>query len=153
MPGEADLLLVVDGHVQEAAEVVELALHVGVEQGRIAFAASPERVAGPSELERDLHGLFDLCTGIGKDVEIGARGRPVHEPGVGEEVGCSPEQLDAGPGLFVLENLDHLIEVRVALLEVISLRGDIAVVKRVKRGTELVEQLESDLGPALGVSD
>ena len=61
--GEADLFLVIDRHVEEPGEVVELALHVGVEQGRIAFAASPERVAGPAQVVRDLHGLFDLGAG------------------------------------------------------------------------------------------
>ena len=150
---EADLLLVIDGHVKEPAEVVEFALHVGVEQGRIAFAAAPERVARSVQLERDLHRLFDLGTGIGEDVEIGAGGRAVHEAGVAEEVGGSPQQLDARPSLFVLEDLDDLIEVLVAFLEVVAFGGDIAVVKRVERGTELFKQLEGDFGSALGVFD
>ena len=133
--------------------MVELALHVGVEQGRIAFAASPERVAGPAQLVRDLHGLLDLGAGEGEDVEIRAGGRAVHEAGIGEEVGGAPEQLDAGPRLFVLEDLDDLIEVGVAFLEVVALGGDVAIVERVEGGAELLEELEGDLGLALGVGD
>ena len=151
--GEADLLLVVDGHVEEAGEVVELALHVGVEQGRIALAASPEGVAGAAQVVGDLHGLLDLGAGEGEDVEVRAGGRAVHVAGVGEEVGRAPEQLDAGPCLFVLEDLDDLVEVGVALLEVVALGGDVAIVERVERGAELLEELEGDLGLALGVGD
>ena len=69
----------------------------------------------------------------------------MHEAGIGEEVGGPPEQLDAGPCLLVLEDLDHLIEVRVALLEVVALGGDVAIVKRVKGCAELLEELEGDL--------
>ncbi len=46
---EADLLLVVDGHVHEAAEVVHLALEVGVQEGLIPLAPPPEGVSGPAE--------------------------------------------------------------------------------------------------------
>ena len=42
---EADLLGVIDGHVQEPGQVIELALHVGVPQVLVAFAAAPEDVA------------------------------------------------------------------------------------------------------------
>jgi hypothetical protein len=136
---KADLFLVVDGHVQEASEVVELALHVGVEQGRIALAATPEGVAGPSELMRDLHRFFDLCASESEYVEIGARRRAVHISRVREEVRSSPEQLDTGPILFVLQDLDDFIEVGVALLEVVSFGGDIAIVERVKGGAEFFE--------------
>ena len=126
---EADLLLVIDGHVEEAAEVVELALHVGVEKRRIAFAAAPERVAGPAQLVGDFHGLLDLGGGEGEDVEVGAGGRPVHVAGVGEEVGRAPEQLDAGPRLFILEDLDDLVKIGVAFLEVLAFGGDVAIVE------------------------
>ena len=151
--GEADLLLVVDGHVQEAGEVVELAFHVGVEQGRVAFAAAPEGVAGAAQFVGDFHGLLDLRGGEGEDVEIGAGGRPVHVAGIGEEVGGAPEQLDAGPCLFVLEDLDDLVEVGVAFLEVVAFGGDVAIVKGVEGRAELLEELEGDLGLALGVGD
>ena len=70
-----------------------------------------------------------------------------------EEVGGPPEQLDAGAGLFVLEDLDDLVEVGVALLEVVALGGDVAIVKRVEGSAELLEELEGDLGSALGVGD
>ena len=96
----------------------------------------------------DFHGLFDLGPGKGEDVEIRAGGRPVHVPRIGEEVGGAPEQLDAGSRLFVLENLDDLIEMGVAFLEVLAFRSDVAIVKRVERNAEFFEELESGLGSA-----
>ena len=47
---EADLLGVVDRHVHEAGQVIELALHVGVPEVLIAFAAAPEDVAHAAQL-------------------------------------------------------------------------------------------------------
>ena len=135
---------------RKRAEVVELALHVGVEQGRVAFAAPPEGVAGAAQLVGDLHRLLDLRGGEGEDVEVRAGGRAVHVARVGEEVGRPPEQLDAGAGLLVLEDLDDLVEVGVALLEGLALGGDVAVVEGVERGAELLEELEGDLGLAAG---
>ena len=133
--------------------MVELALHVGVEQGRVPFAASPEGIAGAAQLVGDLHRLLDLGRGEGEDVEIRAGGRAVHVAGIGEQVGGAPEQLDAGPRLFVLEDLDDLVEVGVALLEVLAFGRDVAIVEGVERGAELLEELEGHLDLALGVGD
>ena len=124
-----------------------------LQQGRVAFAAAPEGVARAAEFVGDLHRLLHLGRGEGEDVEVGAGGRAVHVAGVGEEVGGAPEQLDAGPVLLVLEDLDDLVEVGVALLERRALGGDVAVVEGVERGAELLDELEGDLGPVLGVRD
>ena len=67
---EADLLGVVDGHVQEAGEVLELALHVGVPQILVAFAAAPERVAGAAELLGDFERLLHLRGGEGERLGV-----------------------------------------------------------------------------------
>ena len=150
---EADLFLVIDGHVEEPGEVVELAFHVGVEQRRVSFAAAPEGVARTAELMGDFHGLFDLGSGEGEDVEVGAGGRPVHVARVGEQVGRAPEELDAGARLLVLEDLDDLVKVGVAFLEVLAFGCDVAIVKGVERNAELFEEFEGDLGLALGVGD
>ena len=41
---EADLVLVFDHHVQEAAHLVQFTLQIGVEQGFIALATTPEHI-------------------------------------------------------------------------------------------------------------
>ena len=150
---EPDLLLVLDGQVEEAREVVELALHVGVEQRRISFAAPPEGVAGTTELVRDLEGFLNLRSREREGVEIGTRRRAVHISRVAEKVGRAPEQLDAGACLFVLQDLDDLVEVGVALFECFSLGRDVAVVERVERRAELLKELKSDQSFALRIRD
>ena len=49
LAGKADLLRVVDGHVHESGEVVDLPLHVGVPEALVALAAAPERIALAAE--------------------------------------------------------------------------------------------------------
>ncbi len=152
-PVEADLLLVIDGHVEEAAEVVELALHVGVEEGRIPLASSPESVPGPTQLVCNLHCLLDLRAGEREDVEVRAGRRAVHESRIRKKVGRPPEQLDPGPALLILEDLDDLVEIGVAFLEVVSFGGDVAIVEGVKRNAQFFEQLEGYLGDLLSIGD
>ena len=151
--GEADLLLVIHGHVEEAGHVVELPLHVGVQERRVALASPPEGIAGTAQLVRQLERLLDLRGGVGEGVEIRAGGRAVHVAGVGEEVGRPPEQLDARAALLVLQNLDHLVEVRVALLERLALGGDVAVVEGIEGDAELLEELERGVDLTLRISD
>ena len=50
LAGEADLLLVIDGQVEEAGQVVELAFQVGVVEIGVALAAAPEDVVDAAEL-------------------------------------------------------------------------------------------------------
>ena len=61
LAGEADLLGVVDGHVQELREMLELALHVRVPQVLVAFAAAPERVALPPPSSLVTSSAFFTC--------------------------------------------------------------------------------------------
>ncbi len=70
LAGEADLLLVIDGQVEELGQVVELALQVGVVEVHVAFPAAPEDVVDAAQLLGDFEGLLDLGRGVGEDVGI-----------------------------------------------------------------------------------
>ena len=87
---EADLLLVLDHHGEETAELRELALHVGVEQRLVALAPAPEHVVGALQLVRDVEDVLHLRRGVGEDVGVGIGGGARHEAAVGEEVGRAP---------------------------------------------------------------
>ena len=63
---EADLVRIVDRHVQKLGEVLQLALHVGVPEILVSFAATPERVARAVELLGDFERLLHLGGGVGK---------------------------------------------------------------------------------------
>ena len=150
---ESDLLLVVDGHLEEAGEVIEFALHVGVPEGGVAFAATPEGVSLATEFVGDFHRLLHLGRGVGVDIGVGAGGRSVEEAGIGEEAGGAPEKLDAGALLLLLEDGDDGVEVLVALGKGLPLGGDIAVVEGVVGGAQLLDKLEGVTDAVLGVLD
>ena len=98
---EADLALVLDGHAEEARKVVELLLHVGVEERVVALAAAPEHKVLAPEAMRDLQCLLCLRGCNGSNLGIGARGGSVHVPGVLEELDgrdCDEEPQKGGGG-------------------------------------------------------
>ena len=101
LPGEADGLGMIDGHVHEGGEVVEFPLHVGVPQALVAFPPAPEDIAGAAEAMGDLEGLLDLGRSERERLGARARGRPVDIAGIAEQVGRAPEELDASPLLVV----------------------------------------------------
>lgn len=68
---EADFLGVIHGHVKQAGEIIELALHVGIKKGGIAFAATPENIAETAELVGDFERLLYLSGSVGIDMGIG----------------------------------------------------------------------------------
>ena len=77
---EADLLLIVDRHVQEPREVVDLPLDVRVPETCISLATSPEGIAFAAELVRYLERLLHLRGGVGKDIGIWAGRCAVAKP-------------------------------------------------------------------------
>src|SRR5438067_485159 len=76
---EADLVLVLDDEREEAAELIELALEIGVEQGLVALAPAPEHIVLAAEPVRHFERRADLARGIGEylGVWIGRSARHV----------------------------------------------------------------------------
>ena len=147
LAGEADLLRVVDGHVHEPGQVVDLPLHVGVPEALVALAATPERIARTAERVGDLHRFLHLCGGIGEDLGVAAGGGAMHVPRIREEVGRAPEELDAGLLLMGFERGGHGIEVLVRLGERLALGGHVAVVETVEAHAELLHELKRHRDP------
>jgi hypothetical protein len=73
---EADLVLVFDDEVEEAAELVELALEIGVEQRLVAFAAAPQHVVLAAELLRGVDAGLHGRGGKGEDIGSGLVAAP-----------------------------------------------------------------------------
>ena len=150
---EADLLFVIDRHLEERAEVIQLTTNVGVPKRRVTLAATPEGVAFTAELVRDLDGLFHLRRSVGECVGVAACGGAVHVTRVGEQAGRAPKELDAGAFLLGLEHLGHGVEILVRGGEALALGRDVAIMKGIVRCAELLHELERDLNSLLGVLD
>ena len=142
---EANLFFVVHGHVQQAGEVIQFPLHVGIQQSGIPLAASPERVAETSELMGYVHGFFHLSRCIRKNIRIGTGARTLVVARMGKEAGSAPKQLDTGLFLKLAEVVrDHLQSV-VALLQRAQFRRDIAVVEAVVINAQLARKFETSV--------
>src|SRR4029078_1432736 len=98
---ETDLLRVVDRHVEELGQVLELALHVGVPQIVVAFAAAPKCVTTAPEFLGHFESLLYLSGSECKRLAVRARRSAVHIEAVNEEIGGAPEQADAGTLLLL----------------------------------------------------
>ena len=77
----------------------------------------------------------------------------MHVARIAEQVGRAPQQLDAGPLLFLFEHLDDRVEIAVRLGQRGPFGGDIAIVKGVERCPQLLEELKGDPRPVLGILD
>ncbi len=147
---EADLVLVLDDELHEAAELVRLAGEIGVEQGLVALASAPEHVVGPAQPMCGLEAMLDLRRRPGEDGRVGVGRGPRRIARVPEQVCRAPQQPDAGPLHVPGDSLDHVIEAPAGLREVRSLRRDVTVVEAEERDAQLREELEGDLGLAFG---
>ena len=142
---EADLVLVLDDEADEAAELVELALHFGVEQGLVAFAAAPQHVVLPTEPVGCFESGAHLASGVGEDIGIGIGRRARHIAAMREQVRCAPEQAHLGLRHLLLEQVGDRIEVGDRLGERIAFRRDVGVMESEERNVEQAEQLEGDI--------
>ncbi len=147
---EADFLFVIDGKLEEQSHVVQLAFHIGIEKGVIAFASAPEDVAGAAEFLGQFHRLFDLAGGVGEDVGVGVCARPGHKARVREGVGGTPEALDAGVFLELFGDGDDLIEAFVGFGQVVSFGGDVAVMEAPELDAQFGEKFKGGLHSLLG---
>ena len=129
VPREADLVLVLDDQLQEAAELLELAAQVGVEQRVVALAAAPQHVVRAAEPVRHLERLLHLRRGVGEHLGIGIGRRAGGVAPVAEQVGRAPEQPHAGARHLRLDALEHAVEQRVALAQRRAFGRDVAIVE------------------------
>src|SRR5262249_9777267 len=126
---------------------------VGIEQCFISLATTPKHITCATQLFGHLNRLGDLSCRKGEDVSIAAGRRSMQIAGMGEEVGGSPKQPDAGTLLLFLQDFYDLIKVSVRLGQRFAFRRDIAVMKGVERRAELVQKFKGHSGSVLGIFD
>ena len=149
---EADLVLVIDDHVQEAAHVVQLQVQVGVQQRFIAFTTAPQHVVFATQLVRRVHAAFHSGCRIGKDVRIGVCGCARHPATVAEHVGCAPQQLGARGFLFFAHVVGDFVQGRQVFSVAALFGADVGVVPAIVGLAEDFEHLERDIGLHLGAT-
>src|SRR6266850_7353368 len=68
-----------------------------------------------------------------------------------EQAGSPPKQFDPGPLLLLFEHCDHGVEILIRVGEVFALRSNVPIVKCVKGGAQLFNELESSADPVLRI--
>jgi hypothetical protein len=145
-PLKADVVLVLDHERQEAAQLVELALHVGVEQRLVALASAPERIALPFQVVGELECVLHLRGGVGEDFGIGIGRRAGHVAPVAGEVGHAPQHAHAAIAHLAGDHLADAADVELRLAQRRPLGRDVEVVEGKEGHAQQREQLEGGLG-------
>ena len=147
LSGKADLLPVIDRQVQQAREVVELPLHVGIDQGSVAFPTAPEDVACSPQLVGGIEGMLYLAGCVGKDIGIRRSGRALRIARMGKEAGRPPEELLATRFLRGFESLGNLLEIRMSLRPSRPFGRNVPIVEAIVVNLVLIEELEEYRNP------
>ncbi len=72
---------------------------------------------------------------------------------MGKQTGRAPEQLDAGPLLFLFQHCHHGVEILVRLPKRGALGRHVAIVEGIKRRAEFFHELKGHPHPLLGHGD
>ena len=151
LASEADLFRVVHGEVEQVREVIEFALHVGIKEGGVTLATTPEGVAFTAKLESAVHGCFHLSCAVGECIGVRRGAGTLRVTRVGEQASGAPEQLFTSRFLEIEQMVSDLLEGGVGFRQVAELRCDVAVVPAVVVDAGLIEELEEDIGALEGV--
>ncbi len=76
---ETDLVFVFHHQIEETTELIQLALHIGVQQGLITFTTAPENIVRTAEFLGGIQAGLHRCCRIGKDIRVGVGGGTGHE--------------------------------------------------------------------------
>ncbi|AOW24381.1 hypothetical protein BJP26_13020 [Sphingomonas melonis TY] len=142
--GEADLMLVIDDEAEEAAEIVEFALHVGVVERLIALATAPQHVVGAAEAVRRFEGVAHLHRAPGEHLRIRVGGATGGIARVAEQIGGAPQELAAGGGLKLFEVIDGVREMCAVFGYRRGIGHHVDVVEAIIGHIELAEEVEGD---------
>ena len=128
---EADFFCMVHCHVQKRCEVVQLALHVGVQKCGVPFATAPEHVPFAAQSVGGFQSVFHLRGRIGEYVRRGRGSSAVSVTRVCEKARRAPEQLLPRLFLLAFKCGDYGIQILVSFRQGSAFRRDVAVVKAV----------------------
>ena len=148
---EADLVLVVDDQIEEAAGLPELAFEIGVEQCLVAFAAAPHHIILAAQILGHIEAVLHLRGAIGKDIGIGIGRRAGHEPPVREHVGSPPQEPDAGLGHLVRKIGGDRADILVELLQAPAFGREIEIMEGEVIDAEQPQGLEHHVSLGAGM--
>ncbi|CAB5370609.1 unnamed protein product [Rhizophagus irregularis] len=148
--GETDLVLVLDDERQEAAEIVELALKIGVEQRLIALTTAPQHIVRATQTMRGFKCVAHLHRAEREHFRVGVGRATSGKARMAEQVGGAPQQLAARRCLKLLEMIDGFGEIAAMLGDSGRIGHHVDIVEAVIGNIELGEELERNAAFMLG---
>ena len=150
---ESDFFGVIDSHVHKGCQMIQLALHVGVEPGHVSFSTAPEHVSFSAQLLGNFQSFFNLSGSVSEGIRMAGRRGAVHVSGIAKQVRGAPKELFAGARHFVFEDLDDFVQIGVGFLERVAFRSDVAIMEAEIRHLQFFQHFEEDGNAFLSVSD
>src|ERR1035438_4736486 len=86
-------MLVLDHHLQEAAQLSLLLFEVGIQQTLVALTSAPQHVVLAAKTFRQFDAVPHLCCRKSKHIRIRVGSRSRHVARVAEEIRRTPKQL------------------------------------------------------------
>ena len=150
---ESDFLGVINRHVHEDCQMIQLALHVGVEPGHVSFSTAPEHVAFSAQFFGNFNSLFNLSGCVSEGISMAGSCCAMHESGIAEQIRRTPKELFAGTSHFVFEDLDDFVQIGVGFLERVAFRSNVAIMEAEIRHLQLFQHFKEDGNAFLSVRD
>ena len=134
---------VVPCHPEHCGKVLFLTFHVGVEEGHVAFAASPEHIVLTSELDGGVNGILYLEHGpcCGMEVRIGDG--PVHVSRMLEYIRRAPQQPDACLSLLLFRVCHDFTHVLLILFGRVSFFYKVHIVEAIVFKSDFLHDFKS----------
>ena len=82
---------IISGHGQETSKVLLLSLHVGIQQGHVALATTPEDVVFTAQLNGGIECVFDLRPSKCQHIKIGVGGGTIHVARIAKHIRRTPQ--------------------------------------------------------------
>ena len=137
---------IVAGHSQHRSHMFLLTLLIGVEQAHVALTSAPEHIVLTAELNGSVDGILYLNDSAGYDVEVGVSRSTVHIALVAEDISRSPEILDVGVLLHLLQSVvGDCLHASLILLNGGSLLNEVYIVEAEVLDTQLIHNLETSV--------
>ena len=143
---EADLVLVFDNHFEKSTHMVQFEGQVGVQQGFITFASTPQDIVLPAELVRCIDAGFHRGSSVGKDLGIGVGRCACHPSAVAEEVRGPPQHTCSRCFNFFADVVGDLIKRAKVFGKTAAFGADIRIMPAKEGLAENLEELESGIG-------
>ena len=140
---EADLVLVLDDHRQEAAEILKFARQIRVQKRVIAFTATPEDIILAAQTMRRLKTITYLAHGAGRHFRIRIGQATGGVARVAEKVCGAPEQFDAGLFLVSTKSVACTLEIVREFVRRCGGLGDVHIMEAVIGKPQFREEFKS----------